>query len=177
MNTFLTTLLIAISLSMDAFSLSLVYGTLNIDKKNKIILSFIVGIYHFLMPLLGLSIGSFVAQYLVFNLKYLVSIIFITIGLELILSNTKEKEVVPLENIISFLIFGLSVSIDSFTTGIGLNIINNNYLTVSTTFCLTSCLFTYFGLNIGDKLSQKNVKISTICGGIVLIILGLSYLF
>lgn len=170
MNTFLTTLLIAISLSMDAFSLSLVYGTLNIDKKNKIILSFIVGIYHFLMPLLGLSIGSFVA-------KYLVSIIFITIGLELILSNTKEKEVVPLENIISFLIFGLSVSIDSFTTGIGLNIINNNYLTVSTTFCLTSCLFTYFGLNIGDKLSQKYGKISTICGGIVLIILGLSYLF
>ena len=73
MNTFLTTLLIAISLSMDAFSLSLVYGTLNIDKKNKIILSFIVGIYHFLMPLLGLSIGSFVAKYLVFNLKYLVS--------------------------------------------------------------------------------------------------------
>ena len=174
MNTFLTTLLIAISLSMDAFSLSLVYGTLNIDKKNKIILSFIVGIYHFLMPLLGLSIGSFVAKYLVFNLKYLVSIIFITIGLELILSNTKE---VPLENIISFLIFGLSVSIDSFTTGIGLNIINNNYLTVSTTFCLTSCLFTYFGLNIGDKLSQKYGKISTICGGIVLIILGLSYLF
>ena len=36
MNTFLTTLIIAISLSMDAFSLSLVYGTLNIDKKNKI---------------------------------------------------------------------------------------------------------------------------------------------
>lgn len=177
MNTFLTTLIIAISLSMDAFSLSLVYGTLNIDKKNKIILSFIVGIYHFLMPLLGLSIGLFIAKYLVLNLKYLVSIIFIIIGLELILSNIKEKEVVPLENIVSFLIFGLSVSIDSFTTGIGLNIINNNYLIVSTTFCLTSALFTYFGLNIGDKLSQKYGKISTICGGIVLIIIGLSYLF
>lgn len=39
--------LIAISLSMDAFSLSLAYGTFNIRKCSISVLSLIVGIYHF----------------------------------------------------------------------------------------------------------------------------------
>ena len=44
---------IAISLSMDAFSLSLLYGTLNLEKKFIWKLSLIVSIYHFFMPILG----------------------------------------------------------------------------------------------------------------------------
>ena len=42
--------IIAVTLSMDAFSLSLAYGTIGLDKKNIILLSCIVGIYHFIMP-------------------------------------------------------------------------------------------------------------------------------
>lgn len=177
MNVLLTTILVGISLSMDAFSLSLVYGTLNLNKRNKRILSLIVGIYHFIMPLLGLYLGSIITRYLIFNLKYLVSIIFLIIGIELIVSSTKEKENVNLNNIISFLIFGLSVSIDSFTTGIGLNVINNNFIQVSTIFCIISGLFTYLGLNIGNKLNERYGTLSTICGGIILIILAITYLF
>jgi putative Mn2+ efflux pump MntP len=56
MNLFII-LVIAISLSMDAFSLSLAYGTLDIDKKNIYTLSIIVGIYHFFMPLIGYFVG------------------------------------------------------------------------------------------------------------------------
>ena len=45
-------MLIAISLSMDAFSLSLAYGTLNLEKKYINLLSIIVGVYHFFMPII-----------------------------------------------------------------------------------------------------------------------------
>ena len=44
-------MIIAVSLSMDAFSLSLAYGTVNLDKKSCLKLSIIVGLYHFFMPL------------------------------------------------------------------------------------------------------------------------------
>ena len=50
--------LMAVSLSMDAFSLALVYGTLGMSKKYKIFLSIIVGMYHFVMPLLGMFLGE-----------------------------------------------------------------------------------------------------------------------
>ena len=45
---FITLILIAISLSMDAFSLSLAYGTLGIPKKQIFLLSFIVGCFLYL---------------------------------------------------------------------------------------------------------------------------------
>ena len=62
-------LIIAVSLSMDTFSLSLAYGMLKL--KNSIIkqISITVGIFHFFMPLLGDFFG-----------EYILSIINIFIG-------------------------------------------------------------------------------------------------
>lgn len=177
MNTFLMTLLVGISLSMDAFSLALVYGMQKITSKDKIILAIIVGLYHFLMPLIGLKIGNYITSYVFLDLDILVAVIFGVIGIEMIISSIKEKEEKIFINIIGFLIFGLSVSIDSLTTGIGLNVINNNYLQVAFIFAIVSAIFTYVGLILGNKLNDKIGKYSTILGGIILIILGIYYLF
>lgn len=177
MDTFFTTLIIGISLSMDAFSLALIYGTQSISKKNKIILSIIVGIYHFVMPLLGVFLGNIILKYLVINLSIVVSIIFLFIGIEMIISSIKDDSHDFVVSIFGFLIFGLSVSIDSFTTGIGLNVINNNYLEVSSIFCIVSGSFTYLGLILGNKLGSIFGKLSMIIGGVILIILGIIYFF
>ena len=48
----------AIGLSMDAFSLAIVYGTNGIEKKKAIILSLFVGILHFIMPNVGNILGK-----------------------------------------------------------------------------------------------------------------------
>lgn len=177
MDTFFTTLIIGISLSMDAFSLALIYGTQSISKRDKIILSIIVGIYHFVMPLLGVFLGNVILKYLVINLSIVVSIIFLFIGIEMIISSIKDDSHDFVVSIFGFLIFGLSVSIDSFTTGIGLNVINNNYLEVSSIFCIVSGSFTYLGLILGNKLGSIFGKLSTIIGGVILIILGIIYFF
>lgn len=177
MDTFFTTLLVGISLSMDAFSLALIYGTQNITSRSKIILSVIVGMYHFFMPLLGLFFGSIITNYLIINVSILVAIIFFIIGIEMIISSLKDKEEKMFLSIPGFFIFGFSVSIDSFTTGIGLNVINSNYLEVSIIFSLVSGMFTYLGLILGNKLKSYFGKISTIFGGIILIILGIYYIF
>lgn len=162
---------------MDAFSLALIYGTQSISKRNKIILSIIVGIYHFVMPLLGVFLGNIILKYLVINLSIVVSIIFLFIGIEMIISSIKDDSHDFVVSIFGFLIFGLSVSIDSFTTGIGLNVINNNYLEVSSIFCIVSGSFTYLGLILGNKLGSIFGKLSTIIGGVILIILGIIYFF
>ena len=46
----------------------------------------------------------------------------------------------------------------------------------SSIFSITSFLFTYIGLKLGNKLNQLIGKISTIVGGVVLILFGLIYI-
>ena len=178
MNTLLTTILVGVSLSMDAFSLSLIYGTYSLSKKEIYLLSGIVGVFHFFMPLLGLFFGEFVSRFLFFNIDFIVGIIFGIIGIEMVVSSFKDDDNVNfMVNVIGFLFFGLSVSIDSFTIGIGLSLISNNYLMCSIIFMLVSSFFTYVGLNCGNKLSNKFGKLSTIFGGFIMIILAITYFF
>ena len=56
--------IIAISLSMDAFSLALAYGTLQLPPKRIFLLTIIVGIYHFIMPIIGRLMGKIIFYYM-----------------------------------------------------------------------------------------------------------------
>lgn len=171
MSSFFTIVLIGISLSMDAFSLSLVYGIIGMNKKQKIILSIIVSIYHFIMPLIGLLFGSLIDNISFINLDIIASIILIYIGIDLIISNLKKEEILNI-TILGFLMFGLSVSIDSLTVGIGLKAITNNYIISSIVFSLSSFIFTYIGLMLGNIIGKRIGAYSKIAGGIILIILA-----
>lgn len=162
---------------MDAFSLALIYGTQGINKKDKIILSLIVGIYHFVMPLIGLSIGIYITNKLIINANVLVGIILCLIAIEMIISSFKDEEERFLLTLPGYLIFGLSVSVDSLTTGIGLPAITENYFLTATIFSITSLIFTYLGLNLGNTLNKKYGKVSTIIGGSILFSLGIIYIF
>ena len=122
----ITIFLIAVSLSMDAFSLALIYGTQGIAKKDKLLLSLIVGVYHFIMPLIGVIIGNLITSKILINTNILVGIILSLIAVEMIISSFKETNNKFLLTFPSYLIFGLSVSIDSLTTGIGLSLITKN---------------------------------------------------
>jgi len=177
MNAFITCLVVAVSLSMDAFSLALIYGTYGMSKKNEIMLSVIVGVFHFFMPLLGLGLGSIILKYFIIDLEFVVGIIFLIIGVEMIISTRKEEKVKILIGIFGNLLFGLSVSVDSFTTGIGLSVISNNYIGVSILFMLVSGSLTYIGLRFGNRLSDCFGKYATIGGGILLCLLGIFRLF
>lgn len=173
----ITIFLIALSLSMDAFSLALIYGTQGLKNKDKIILAIIVGAYHFFMPLIGLSIGSFITSKLIINTNILVGIILSLIAIEMIISSFKEKEEKFLLSIVGYLVFGLSVSIDSLTAGIGLPAITTSFYSSSLIFAITSFIFTHLGLNLGNILNKKYGKISTIIGGSILFSLGIIYIF
>lgn len=172
MSSFFTILLIGISLSMDAFSLALVYGMQGMTKKQKIFLSIIVGIYHFIMPLIGLTFGTILDNINLISIDIIATLILIYIGIDLIISNSKKEDRLEITKI-GFLIFGLSVSIDSLTIGIGLKAITNNYLISSIIFSLTSLIFTYLGLTLGNIIGNKIGSYSKIIGGSVLIIIAI----
>ena len=162
---------------MDAFSLSLIYGTYGISKRDSLLLAGIVGLFHFFMPLIGLYFGGVISSYFLFDVGLVVPIIFSIIGLEMIISSMKDEEFNVMISMVGFFLFGLSVSIDSFTTGIGLSLISSNYLMCSVIFMLVSAFFTYLGLNCGSRLNDKFGNWSTLFGGILMLGLAIFYIF
>lgn len=169
-------LLIAVSLSMDAFSLSLAYGTLNIEKEKRILISIVVGIYHFIMPLLGMFVGYKIINLLPIKPESAVFFILSIIGIQMIIETFKEERSISILKFSEILLFGFAVSLDSFSVGIGLNTIYENPLISAVVFSITSLIFTYLGLFFGKKINESIGKISTLLGGIGLIVIGFIYL-
>lgn len=169
--------LVAVSLSMDAFSLSLLYGTLNLKRSVVRGISLTVGVFHFFMPLFGYLFGDILSSFLIFNPDLLVGTIFIILSIQMFLSLRQEEEIMEITSIFSYLLFGFTVSLDSFTVGIGLGGLQEGILLPCIIFSITSCVFTYLGLVLGGRLASKFGQISTILGSILLFVLGLFYIF
>ena len=94
----------------------------------------------------------------------------------MIIESFKEEKGISLMKVSELLIFGLAVSLDSFSVGLGLSAIYKNPLICSIIFSITAALFTYAGLYLGKKINSLIGKISTVIGGVILIIIGLLYL-
>ena len=166
---------IAISLSMDAFSLSIAYGTLSLSKKEINLLSVIVGLYHFFMPIIGMYVGRYILNIIRIDEDIIVLIIFSIIGLNMIIESFRKRETIKKMKLLEMIIFGFAVSIDSFSIGIGLNKLTTNPLIASIIFSFISFLFTYIGLLFGKKLNTYFGKFATILGGFTLILLGIIF--
>ena len=96
----------------------------------------------------------------------------IYIGIDLIISNFKEEDTISISKL-GMLMFGLSVSIDSLTVGVGLMGITNHFILAPIIFSICSLLFTYLGLILGNIIGNRMGTYSKITGGIILIIVAI----
>lgn len=173
---YLTILITAIGLSMDAFSLALLYGTLDFTKRKSLEISISVGLFHFFMPIIGFYIGKEILKIIPIPPNMLIFVIFMLLAIEMFLSVFQEEIKSTIESYKAILLFSFTVSIDSFTVGIGLSSITNNLLLAALSFSLISFVFTLTGLLTGRFLNKKFGTFSTIIGSIILFILAIKYL-
>ena len=89
----------------------------------------------------------------------------------------KEEKINPIKNIIEIFFFALAVSLDSFSVGIGLKGITNKIFLAPLIFSITAGTITYIGIILGNKISKKIGNLAPIIGGILLIIIGIIYIF
>lgn len=159
---------------MDAFTLSLTYGLLSVPKKRILLVSLSVGLFHFIMPLLGIEVGNVISTFINANFKMILILVLGIILAESIKSLNEENEKEYDLNFINIIIFSLLVSFDSFSVGIGLKYITDNVLLGSSIFTILSFSFTYAGFSLGKYLKKKAAKNSKLLG-IILLALTIVY--
>ena len=176
MKELLILLIIGTCLSIDAFSISTVIGMYNLNIKKTLTASITVGIFHFIMPLIGVLISYQITKYLSIQTDLILGIILLLISLQMFIEYIKpSNKDIKLTNL-GIILFAFGVSLDSFSVGLGLLAITNNLLLSSTIFSICSFSFTFLGLTVGKYINNKLNKYSYLIGTIILFILGISFI-
>jgi len=177
-------ILIAILLSIDAFSVGLSYGMreINISSTSKIIISSISALITFIAILTGTKIAMLFSSLIT---KLIGILVLFSMGIYLIIQSiisqekNHDQEIIQEINLRETFLLGITLSLDSIGSGIGVSILgfNNLLLPVITACC--QYIFLFFGIKLGTKLSSSklNTNIILFISGLILIFIALQKFF
>ncbi len=172
--------LIAVSLSMDAFAVSICKGlSVTILKKRH---AFVTGLYfggfQALMPLLGFLLGS-KFSHLIERFDHWISFaLLVIIGLNMI-RESREKDEEMLCGSFSFsamLPLALATSIDALAVGVTFAFLNVDIVPAVSFIGVITFILSTLGVFLGNIFGAKYKSYAECLGGIVLILMGIKIL-
>lgn len=172
---FLSILLLAIALGMDclivSFSQGLIYESNRI--KNSLLLAVTMGFFQWLMPFFGYFGTSGIASLIQPYSKWIIFIIFLTLGLKFIIDSFEQKEqetlCISLKCLISL---GIATSIDALASGISIKLSGTSLLFSTSIIGLASFILSVIGFSLAVFFKKIPSKFLEIFGGIILLFLA-----
>jgi len=176
----ITIILIALSLAMDSFSVSIAMGMAN--KTFKIYKALTVGLFfgffQALMPIFGWLAGQSIAEY-VYSFDHWIAFALLTlIGVKMIYESITDKPNSFLEayTIKLILILSIATSIDALAVGFSFSFLDISIFIPSIIIGIVAFLMSFFGVYIGKRFGKILKNRIEILGGLILIIIGLKIL-
>ena len=175
---------LAVGLAMDAFAVSICKG-LALKKTNLRHMS-VVGLwfggFQALMPLIGFFLGSMFADKIQAFDHWVAFGLLAIIGINM-LKEALEKKCCECENhtddfaFKTMLVMAVATSIDALAVGISLAMAGGVNIFAAIAFIgATTFAFSALGVRIGNAFGAKFEKKAQLCGGVILILLGLKIL-
>ena len=175
--TFIELLLIAIGLSMDAFSVSICKGltTKKFSWHMALVCGMWFGGFQALMPMIGYFLG---AQFQVMIEAYVQWIAFgllFLIGAKMIREAVwgKEEQQDGSLGFKTMFLLAIATSIDALAVGVSFACIQVKLWSSVIVIGITTFLFSVLGVKIGNVFGSKYEESAEIIGGIILILIGL----
>ena len=173
--------IIAVGLSMDAFSVAICKGlsTGQLKKKHYLVTGAWFGGFQALMPAIGYLLGSTFSEKINAYDHWIAFILLVLIGANMLreaFSTEEEDESEKSGNSFGFksmLLLALATSIDALAVGVsfalleGVNILAAVLFIGAVTFILSAV-----GLKVGNAFGLKYKKKAEIVGGLILIVMG-----
>lgn len=177
---FISLLLLAIALAMDAFSVSVTDGLVVKDFKAtdaaKVGLFF--GAFQFIMPCIGNFLASFATSYIEKFDHWIAFVLLAFLGARMILEAIKGEDEIPQNPLKPSTLFlmAIATSIDALAAGVSLAAVNAPIIYSSTVIGIVAFIFSFFGMYAGRKFGDLLGNKAEILGGIILILIGIKTL-
>ena len=176
----ITTLLIAVALAMDSFSVAIANGlatkTFKTAKALKIASFF--GFFQAIMPIIGWYAGVIILD-LISSFDHWVAFFLLTvIGSKMIYESTRNEseKLVNSLSIKILLILSVATSIDALAVGLSISVLNVSIMNLVIVTGVVTFLLSFFGVYIGGKFGCILKNRVEALGGIILLVIGLRIL-
>ena len=172
--TLLELLLTAVSLALDAFTVSICKGLRCKDNKFKyaLIVSLFFGLFQTIMPIIGNTFGNVFTEKIIYYNPYISTFLLITIGI-LIYREDGNYDVDYKMKISELLLLSIATSIDALVIGISFSFLKVNITVSSLIIGIITFILCFIGFYLGNIISDKISKYSNRLAGIILICLGI----
>ena len=174
------TLLIALGLAMDSFSVSIANGlvskTFEIGKAFKISLFF--GFFQAIMPVIRWLAGVYVAD-LISGFDHWVAFgLLVLIGFRMIYESLRSepKRLISSLSINVLLILSIATSIDALAVGLGLSLLKTSIIIPAIQIGVITFFLSFIGVYFGRRFGRFLKNRVEILGGLILITIGLKIL-
>ena len=178
--TFIELLLIAIGLSMDAFSVSICKGltTKKFSWRMALVCGLWFGFFQALMPIIGYFLGAQFQEMIEAYDHWIAFGLLFLIGANMIREAVwgKEESQDGSLGFKTMLLLAIATSIDALAVGVSFACIRVKLWSSVIVIGLTTFAFSVLGVKIGNVFGSKYEKSAEIIGGIMLILIGLKIL-
>ena len=176
-----TLFVLAIGVSMDAFSVSICKGlaTQTVRPKHMALAGLWFGGFQAMMPLIGYLVGSTFGHYIEAYDHWIAFVLLAFLGGKMIVEAIKGEEEPACGSfaVKEMLLLAIATSIDALAVGVSLAILPNVRIGWAVTFIgITTFLFSAVGVKIGNIFGAKYKSNAELLGGIILFFVGLGIL-
>jgi len=173
-----TVLLMAFALGMDAFSLGLGIGMKGIRLLQILRLSIIIGLFHVIMPLIGMFTGHYLSSIIGHVATMAGGILLVLLGGHMVYTSLRgsDEPAFDTRTVLGTGLFALSVSVDSFSVGVSLGLFSSDLIFTVLSFGIMGGLMSTMGLLIGKKVRSWVGEYGEAFGGIILLAFGLKFI-
>ena len=177
---FFELLLIAVSMSMDAFAVSICKGlsVQEVRGKHMLAVGGWFGGFQGMMPVIGFALTSLFASLITSVSHWIAFGLLLFIGGSMI-REAFEKEEEQVDDSFSFmtmLTLAVATSIDALAMGVTLNLSGANIWVAAPLIAVTTALLSPVGLKVGNLFGAKYKNKAELAGGVVLVGLGIKIL-
>ena len=173
-------MLIAVSMSMDAFAVSICKG-LSVRKvtlKQSLAVGGWFGGFQGVMPVIGFVLTSLFASLITSISHWIAFVLLLFIGGNMI-REAMDKDVEEVDDSFSFmtmLTLAVATCIDALAMGVTLNLSGANIWLAAPMIAITTAVLSPIGLKVGNLFGAKYKNKAELAGGIVLVGLGIKIL-
>ena len=175
-----TILLIALSLAMDSFSVSITRGFTNTKTKmltEAVKTGFFFGSFQAIMPVLGWIVGLKIVDLISGFDHWIAFGLLVFIGLRMSYETLKKEsnQIVSSPSFKVLIILSIATSIDALAVGLSLSFLRTSIITPAIIIGLITFILSFLGVYLGKKFGSYFERIGVL-GGIILIIIALRIL-